>query len=183
MHTKKAFTLIEVMVVLSILAIIAILAYNFFGGTMKEASLKQATTKLYNDMRTMDDAISKYEIDNGTLPADLDALVTAGILKAIPTPPTQCWDGSGGFTYSFDPGYDVDMDADGNAVDDAAISLDNTNEDCADAFNAAFNDISGIFVYGTPTNYPGSSYIQYGISWDADLTQGNSIVWVHAYNP
>lgn len=180
---KKAFTLIEVMVVLSILAIIAILAYNFFGGTMKDANSKQAITKIYNDLRVIDDAVSKYEIDNGTLPPDLNTLVTSGIIKAIPQPPQQCWDGSGGFGYDYYPDYDVDMDADLNTVDDAATSLPNTNQSCAEDFNAAYNDISGIYVYGTPTSYPGSNYVMYGMSFGADVTTQNTIIWVHAYNP
>ncbi len=56
MKNNRAFTLIEVMVVLSILALIAILAYNFFGSTMKEATVSQAATKIYNDLRVISDA-------------------------------------------------------------------------------------------------------------------------------
>lgn len=86
---RRAFTLIEVMVVLSILAIIAILAYNFFGSTMKEATLKQQATRIYNDLRVLSDATEKYFIDNGSYYAGgsdpaLDPLVTSGILKSRP---------------------------------------------------------------------------------------------------
>ena len=45
-HRKKmqGFTLIEVMVVLSILALVAILAYSFFGNTMKSDDMNDATS-------------------------------------------------------------------------------------------------------------------------------------------
>jgi prepilin-type N-terminal cleavage/methylation domain-containing protein len=89
MKTKNAFTLIEVMVVLSILAIIAILAYNFFGSTMKEAVRKQRVTKIYNDLRTLSNAYEMYEVQEGVPPfADLATypdIMTAGLLKAVPT--------------------------------------------------------------------------------------------------
>jgi len=85
MKNSRAFTLIEVMVVLSILALIAILAYNFFGGTMKEATLKQQTTKTYNDLRVVVDAMDLYYIKNGAYPGSTADLVTDGYLKSLPT--------------------------------------------------------------------------------------------------
>lgn len=86
MKNNRAFTLIEVMVVLSILALIAILAYNFFGSTMKEATLKQQVTKIYNDMRIIDDAIQLYYMENSTVPTAAE-LISSGKLKSFPTPP------------------------------------------------------------------------------------------------
>lgn len=80
------------MVVLSVLAIIAILAYNFFGGTMKEARTKWAATKIYNDMRQIEDALALYHNDNGSYPTltaepdynGLQSLVAGGYLKSVP---------------------------------------------------------------------------------------------------
>ena len=86
MKNNRAFTLIEVMVVLSILALIAILAYNFFGGTMKEASEKQAITKIFNDMRTLDDAYRLYQVKTGSTPSTRAVMVSSGVLKSEPNP-------------------------------------------------------------------------------------------------
>lgn len=85
---RKAFTLIEVMVVLSILAIIAILAYNFFGGTMKEATLKNNAVKFWRAATILDAATSEYYRKNGSYPANTGDLVSAGIIKAVPEVPT-----------------------------------------------------------------------------------------------
>lgn len=84
MRSNKAFTLIEVMVVLSILALIAILAYNFFGGTMKEAKLKRDATVIYEGLRAVTDASELYYIKNSAWPANLNDLVSGGFLKSVP---------------------------------------------------------------------------------------------------
>lgn len=65
---KAAFTLIEVMVVLSILAIIAILAYNFFGSTMKEAKSTQMAAQVFKELTDLSNAFEMYLIDNSSLP-------------------------------------------------------------------------------------------------------------------
>lgn len=92
MRNNRAFTLIEVMVVLSILALIAILAYNFFGNTMKEATIKQAATQYNRAFSTISTALEVYTLDNGgTFPTSkasgsalAGVLVTGGYIKAMP---------------------------------------------------------------------------------------------------
>lgn len=138
----KAFTLIEVMVVLSILAIIAILAYNFFGGTMRDASMKQAATQLYRALQTIDDGATLEEIKTGQTWAsyDLEDLVTAGHIKSVPTPPSaSICDGACGGMYSFMfvDGYE-DYDNNGQS-DDVFIIGDLSHEFCG-----IFSDTHGL---------------------------------------
>lgn len=91
MRRNKGFTLIEVMVVLSVLAIIAILAYNFFGDVYKTAVKEAQVTKIINDLNTISDAFEEYERRTGTtLVAEFNfktstgVLGDTGILKAAP---------------------------------------------------------------------------------------------------
>lgn len=90
MKNTRAFTLIEVMVVLSILAIIAILAYNFFGSTMREAAIKQQATNLRKQIQTMENAFLEYVRKTGDIrpsnPTFDSEVISLGILKEIPKP-------------------------------------------------------------------------------------------------
>lgn len=85
----RAFTLIEVMVVLTILALIAILAYNFFGNVARDAKLSANATRLHQILRTTSDALELYHKDYGALPADVQDLVPAGYLKEVPKIPGE----------------------------------------------------------------------------------------------
>lgn len=141
MRKNKGFTLIEVMVVLSILAIIAILAYNFFGNTMKEARLKQQVTKYLNDMRILTDAqemhflkFGDYTTEEGNEPTGAGSeLVADGILKAVPTP-------AAAVTTSFALGYAFYRDE--GAMGGPTVALDDSwyrngiiSEDFCKAYN------------------------------------------------
>ena len=175
MRRNKGFTLIEVMVVLSILAIIAILAYNFFGSTMKEATLKQQVTKLYNDLRTFDDAAALYFTKNGSHPANIDALVSAGIIKAIPAPPSSLaaipYDHLA--TYAK---YPDNNDAGDTSESDRAFSLE-VGAGISDELCSAFNEYVGLpaepYDNSATEIYPA---IYSCVTWDADPNSGNVIV-------
>lgn len=142
MKNSRAFTLIEVMVVLSILAIIAILAYNFFGNTMKEASIKQATTKVYNDLRVMADAVEMYKIKNGVYPPhyQMGDLVTDGQLKARPIGDVN-WALNGGSPadYEIAVNGDVYYDMDGNGIEDFFLTGYFFKQELCEAFNRAYS--------------------------------------------
>jgi prepilin-type N-terminal cleavage/methylation domain-containing protein len=164
MKTKNAFTLIEVMVVLSILAIIAILAYNFFGSTMKEAVRKQRVTKIYNDLRTISNAYAMYEIQNGPLRTNFIEgfadVLTAGLLKAVP--PTAVPQNGATNLFYYQPEWNFvgpTVAADrivAYAVDQANTDIGlETNEICKD-FNEAYSGQGHIVGDGTqaPTGVP-----------------------------
>lgn len=180
MRKNKAFTLIEVMVVLSILALIAILAYNYFGSTMKEAKLKHAATKLLSDMQTLEQAYLLYEAQTGTSPPTgfapvKTAILDSGILKAWPTPDLS-WKGA-------DAGEDPDYRAYNNyddfptgagATNDAAIIARKlTKEVCLKA-QELYTDLGGTQAWdynqanAEPTPYPDKGF--WCETWDSDAT-------------
>ena len=112
-----AFTLIELIVVLAIIALlVAVAVPRYFNSVerAKEAALKQ-------NLSVMRDALDKYYGDTGSYPSTLDDLVTRRYLRKLPEDPlTQSvatWvvirppgEGKGGV-------YDVKSGATGNALD------------------------------------------------------------------
>ena len=85
------FTLIELMVVLTIIALlVAIAAPRYFGSLdhSKEVALKQ-------NLVTMRDAIDKFHADLGVYPDSLDVLVDKRYLREVPVDPmtdsVQTW--------------------------------------------------------------------------------------------
>jgi general secretion pathway protein G len=77
------FTLIELMIVVSIAGILVTLAEPSFRGAVlkaKEAVLKQ-------DLFTLRDAIDQYRADRGQYPPSLEELRSVGYLKRMPIDP------------------------------------------------------------------------------------------------
>src|ERR1700686_3372445 len=80
---SRGFTLIELMIVISILLIliaISIPAYNLSILRAKESVLKQ-------DLFQLRSLISQYTLDKQKAPQSLDDLVSAGYLKQLPADP------------------------------------------------------------------------------------------------
>ena len=85
MRGKEAngLTMIELMIVVSIVGILATLAVPSYQGTLlraREAALRQ-------DLFTMRDVLDQHRADQGKYPPSLQALVDAGYLRAIPNDP------------------------------------------------------------------------------------------------
>ncbi|MBI5237141.1 MAG: prepilin-type N-terminal cleavage/methylation domain-containing protein [Deltaproteobacteria bacterium] len=83
MSKRAGFTLIElviVMTIISVLATIAVPAYQNSVVKAKEAVLKE-------DLYAMRDAIDKFYSDNGVYPEGLSALVRKRYLRFIPVDP------------------------------------------------------------------------------------------------
>lgn len=83
-NRSRGFTLIELMIVISILLIllaIAIPAYNQSILRAKESVLRQ-------DLFQLRSLISQYTLDKQKAPQALEDLVTAGYLKQLPVDPT-----------------------------------------------------------------------------------------------
>ena len=77
------FTLLEIMIVITIILILLTLAAGRYEKTVlraKESALKQ-------DLRVMRAAIDQYTLDKQTAPQSLEDLVSAGYLREIPTDP------------------------------------------------------------------------------------------------
>ena len=114
----RAFTLVELIIVLAILALlltIAVPRYFTHIERTKEATLKQ-------DLAVMRDAIDKFHGDRGRYPESLEELVTLRYMRSVPVDPitdsTSTWkvlpppdsDAKGSV-------YDVKSGADGAGAD------------------------------------------------------------------
>jgi general secretion pathway protein G len=80
---ETGFTLIELMVVLSIIVILASMGLAQYRNSVVYAS----EAVLHQDLTLMRDAIDQYYADKGQYPGSLDALVTDGYLRKIPEDP------------------------------------------------------------------------------------------------
>ncbi|MFL6337452.1 MAG: type II secretion system protein [Pyrinomonadaceae bacterium] len=80
---QNGFTLLELMIVISILVILALIAMGTYNRTVLAA--KEAT--LREDLFTMRKMIDQYAADKGKLPQSLDDLRGAGYIHEIPIDP------------------------------------------------------------------------------------------------
>jgi general secretion pathway protein G len=101
---EHGFTILELMIVLTIAGILLTLAEPSFSSTIhkaREASLKQS-------LFTMRDVIDQYRADTGKYPPALADLKSAGYLKRIPIDP---------FTRSISTWQEIQDQAEGGVFD------------------------------------------------------------------
>lgn len=129
-HTKKAFTLIEVLLVIVIIAILAgivIIAVN------PARQISQANnTQRSSDVKAVLDAVWEYTVDNrGVLPTEITAVATAvgsdaleidictylvpTYISSMPADPTDA-DASYTDCTDYHTGYNISVDADGRVT-------------------------------------------------------------------
>ena len=77
------FTMVELLIVISIMLILMTIAIPLYSGAMKSA--REAV--LREDLHIMRAAIDSYTMDKQKAPSSLDDLVQDGYLKAIPEDP------------------------------------------------------------------------------------------------
>jgi len=120
MRRASAFTLIELLAVLAIIALLLAIAVPRYFGSLdrsKEAVLKE-------DLYQMRDAIDKYHGDRNKYPPTLDALVSDKYLRRIPEDPVTGSSATWIVVAPEDPDaggvYDVRSGAPGRASDGSA---------------------------------------------------------------
>ena len=79
----KGFTLLELMIVISIIIILVSVALPQYQKTIMHAR----ETMLRFDLTTMRKLLDEYAADKGKLPQSLDELVTAGYMREVPKDP------------------------------------------------------------------------------------------------
>ncbi len=81
--TTAGFTLLELMIVISIIIILAAVALPQYQKTIMHAR----ETVLKDDLFKMRSTIDQYSADKGKLPQSLDDLMSAGYLREVPKDP------------------------------------------------------------------------------------------------
>lgn len=79
----SGFTLLELMIVISIIIILAAVALPQYHKTIMHAR----ETVLRDDLYRMRSLLDQYGADKGKLPQSLDDLVSAGYMREVPTDP------------------------------------------------------------------------------------------------
>jgi general secretion pathway protein G len=82
-RAERGFTLLELMIVISIIIILASVALPQYQKTIMHAR----ESVLRDDLFSMRSLIDQYSADKGKLPQSLDDLVTAGYMREIPIDP------------------------------------------------------------------------------------------------
>jgi general secretion pathway protein G len=122
MRGTCGFTLVELLVVLSLISILAAMGLVQYRNSVRHSQESVLKTDLFR----MRDAIDQYYADKGKYPASLDALVSEGYMRRIPEDPiTKSADTWQTIPAEPDPGnpsmepgiYDVKSGAQGTALD------------------------------------------------------------------
>ena len=71
-HLRRAFTLVELMLVVTIIGILAALVIPKIAGKGEEARIKAAYADIHGGIKS---ALDEYEVDNGTYPKSLQDLI------------------------------------------------------------------------------------------------------------
>lgn len=89
--SARGFTIIEILVVVTIIGLLAGIAAVQVNKTMKTTKMNI----LKHDLRQMRDLIQQYKIDKKKYPESIQALVDEGYLRAVPVDPitdaTDTW--------------------------------------------------------------------------------------------
>ena len=81
--SQRGFTLLELMIVVTIILILATLG----AGRYEQSVLRAKEAALHQDLSVMRHSIEQYTLDKQQGPQSLDDLVSAGYLREVPTDP------------------------------------------------------------------------------------------------
>jgi general secretion pathway protein G len=77
---SRGFTLIEMLVVISMILILLSIALPMYNQSL----LRAREARLHQDLKTLNDAVDHYSLDKGHAPQSIDDLVSSGYIKFIP---------------------------------------------------------------------------------------------------
>jgi len=100
----QGFTLIELMIVVSIIGILATIAVPSYQSSL----IKARETVLRQDLFTMRELLDQHRADQGKYPPSLEGLVAAGYLRVLPKDP---------FTNSADSWQEITEPTEGGVFD------------------------------------------------------------------
>lgn len=83
LNNQKGFTLIELMIVVSMIAILATMAMPSF----QKSIVRAKETRLKRDLFIMRDMIDQYYADHGAYPDSLEVLAEKKYIRAVPKDP------------------------------------------------------------------------------------------------
>ena len=120
LRSHRGFTLIEILVVVVIIAILAAVVVPNVLSRIGDAKAGAATS----DIKTLDDAIDQYHLDTGTLPPNLDALISNPgdqkwhdpYLKGQTTTPMDQWNHPYIYKVPGDNGREYDISSQGDGT-------------------------------------------------------------------
>ena len=84
MRRSRGFTLLEMMIVISIILILMSIALPIYN----QSVLRSREAVLWQDLFELRSLISQYTLDKQKAPQSLDDLVTGGYIKTLPKDPT-----------------------------------------------------------------------------------------------
>lgn len=105
---QEGFTLLELLIVMSILGILAVVAIPKFNQAIELAN----TSKVQLDLRTLNTAITMYQAEKGTYPADLQKDLSDYVtdLDKLKPPQGDCLLRTGGTARINASGYSLSSD-------------------------------------------------------------------------